>query len=262
MIHYHDPERRNHMKHKLIRAASLLLLICLAAACGGKGGKASERVLEKSAVWTLGDRYPLTYSSLAYAASYEASGEMFTLSVRRNAKETGMSKSVKESRSVDGIVYALCESKNKDADGNAFFTYYECYTGSFRYVIGSENSLLHIETVLSMDDAIALIAAPESPQDSVKLLEAEWSAQYRTEACNLDILIRPNDKDALVKSLSSSYRQQTENGETYYVSSAGDEIVYSDGTSSVQIRQGNRSAENITNYLTLSECKAILTLLK
>ena len=239
----------------------LILAALLLTACGGNRGGSQDRVIEQSLVWNLGERYPLTYSTLSYIASYESNGEMFTLAVKRNAKETGMSKNVKEYRNVDGIVYALCESEVKDANGNAPYTYYECYTGRFRYLIGSDTGLVHMETILSMDDAIALIAAPESPKGSIKLLESEWNAQYRTDVSNLDILIRPNDKGALTRSLSSSYQPQTENGETFYVPASDDEIVYTDGVHSVQIRQINRSADNIPNYHTLTECKAILALL-
>lgn len=249
------------MKRISLFVCVLLLIVPILSACGKSSGGSRDRAVEQSAVWTLGDRYPLTYSSLNYVASYEANGEMFTLAVKRNAKETGMSKNVKESCNADGIVYALCESKNKDADGKALFTYYECYTGRFRYLIGSEGNPLHMETILSLDDVIAFIAAPESPKAGVKLLETEWSAQYRTDTSNLDILIRPNDKGALTRSLPSSYQAQTENGETYYVSSYGDEIVYTDGVSSVQIRQLNRSSQDVPDYHTLSECKAILALL-
>ena len=53
----------------------------------------------------------------------------------------------------------------------------------------------------------------------------------------------------------------TQDGETYFVSSAGDDIVYTDGTHSVQIRQANRSGQNAPDYHTISECKAILALL-
>lgn len=247
------------MKHTIFRAAFLLLFSVLLIACGKTGS--GDRALERSDVWTLSTRYPVNYSSLTYIATYQAKGEPFCLKATRNVKETGMSKRVKESRTVNGIVYALCETKKIDDNGNAVNTYYECYTGNFRYYIGRESDSFYIESVLSMDDAIALIETPASPGSGIKLCDEEWNAQYRTDACNLEILIRPNDKGALVNGLAGTYRAQTENGETFYTSSKGGEIVYSNGTHSVQILQANRAGQSAPNYLTLSECKAILAML-
>ncbi len=247
------------MKRNIFRAAILLLFSVLLFACG-KGGS-GDRALERSDVWTLGSRYPLNYSSLTYVATYQAKGEPFCLKATRNVKETGMSRRVKESRTENGIVYALCEGKKTDDNGKALNTYYECYTGSFRYYIGRESDGFFIESVLSMDDAIALIETPTSPKPGITFCDEEWNAQYRTDASNLEILIRPNDKGALVKGLSASYQAQTENGETYYTSSAGEEIFFTNGVHSVEILQINRSGQSAPNYLTLSECKAILALL-
>ena len=249
------------MKRSVFRITAMLSALLMLTAFGCSCSHASDRVLEQSDVWSLGERYPLTYSALTYFVTYEASGEPFCLRASRNAKQTGMSARVREHQTVDGIVYALCESKQTDSDGKASYTYYECYTGSFRYVIERETPGFYIETVLSMDDAIALINSPETPKGKVKLIETEWNAQYRTDACNLEILIRPNDNGALTRSLSSSYQVQTENGETFYASSSEDDIVYTDGINSVQIRQANRAGQTAQSYHTLSECKAILSLL-
>jgi len=249
------------MKRTIYRIAALLLLTILLAACSGAGQKTEKRALEDAAVWNLSERYPVTYSSLHYIAIYTCGGEQFCLKASRNAKETGMSSRVVDSRSTNGIVFALCESKQKNSDGSASYTYYECYTGSFRYFIGRESDGFRIENILSMDDAIALMNAPETLPKGVALEDAEWDAQFRTDACNLEILIRPNDSGALVKSLPSSYHEETEDDASFNVSSSGDDIVYTDGVHSVQIRQANRSGYDAPNYHTLSECKAILALL-
>lgn len=247
------------MKRSILKAAALLLLTILLAACTGKSG---ERALEQSRVWSLGDRYTVNYSSLQYVATYEVKGELFYLTVSRNVKETGMSKRVRESRTENEIVYSLCESKKTGDDGKAVYTYYECFTGSFRYVIGNEKEGFYVEDYLSMDEAIVLIGSPESTKGGVSFCASEWNAQYRTDPCNLEILIRINDGGALVKSLPATYQAQTENGETFYVSSIGDDIVYTDGSHSVQIWQANRAGQTAPSYLNLSECKAILALLK
>ena len=247
------------MKHNVLRAVVLTLLLVLLSACGNSGG--GDRTLEQYDVWSLSSRYPVNYSSLTYIATYQSKGEPFCLKASRNLKETGMSRRVKESRTVNGIVYTLCEGKKADENGKSLNTYYECYTGSFRYYIGRESDGFFIESVLSMDDAIALIENPTSPRSGIKFCDAEWNAQYRTDACNLEILIRPDDNGALVTEVSSIYREMTENGETYYTSSTGDDIVFTDGRHSVQIRQANRAGQSAPNYHTLSECKAILAML-
>ncbi len=252
-------ERRYLVKQVLHRIAALMFVCLMLFACSKSG--AGTRESEQSGVWSLGDRYQPIYSSLTYFVTYTAKGEPFCLKMSRNKKETGMSKRVKDSRTVDGLVYALCESKQQNAEGKAAYTYYECFTGSFRYFIGRETEGFFIEDYLSMDDAVKLIAKPTAPRGSVKLAEEEWNAQYKTDTCILEVLIRPNDKGALCKALPSSYQTITENGETYYTSSSGDDIVYTDGTHSVQIRQANNADTNAENYHTLPECKAILALL-
>ena len=247
------------MKHNVFRATFLLLFSVLLIACGKS--ESGDRALERSDVWTLGTRYPVNYSTLTYVATYQVNGETFCLKASRNSKETGMSKYVKESRTENGIVYALCELNAAGKNGTALNSYYECYTGSFRYYIGREADMFRIESVLSMNDAIALIQEPTSPRSGIKFCDAEWNAQYRTDACNLEILIRPDDKGALVNGLSSNYQAQTENGETFYTPSNGGEIIYTNGAHSVEIVQANRAGQSAPNYLTLSECKAILALL-
>ena len=164
-------------------------------------------------------------------------------------------------KNVDGIVYALCEYGKTGADGNTLYTFYECYTGNYRYFIGRESEGFHIEDILSLTDAVELINSPESPSRKIKFCEAEWNALYRTDACNLEILIRPNDKGALVNGRPSTYEAHTENGETYYTSSTGGGIFYTNGVHSVQILQANRAGQSAPNYLTLDECKAILAIL-
>ena len=246
------------MKRRIFRAAAALLLLLLLAACGGN---TRDRVLEQSGVWKLGERYSVNYSNLIYAATYEANGETFLLQVSRSKKQTGMSQRVIESRKADGIVYALCESKKTDSEGKPEYTYYECYTGSFRYVIGRQASGFRIESVLSMDKAIALIGSPESPKGKIKLRETEWDARYQNDGYDLEVMIRANDKGALIKELSDKYQAQTENGETYYISDNKDTVAYTDGVSSVQIRQEKRRGHDAPSYLTISECKAILALL-
>ena len=247
------------MKRNVLRAAVLALILVLLSGCGKSDN--GNRALERSDVWTLNSRYPVNYSSLTYIVTYQAQGEPFCLKASRNAKETGMSRRVKESRTVNGTVYTLCEGKKTDENGKALNTYYECYTGSFRYYIGRETDGFYIESILSMDDAIALIQKPTSPGSGIKFCDAEWNAQYRTDACNLEILIRPDDNGALVRELAATYQETAENGETYYTSSSGDDIAFSDGKHSVQIRQANRAGQSAPNYHTLSECKAILALL-
>lgn len=253
------------MKNRLLCIAALVLSLLLFPACS-KGNRETPspdqpRVLESSDVWTLGDRYPINYRTQKYIVSYDKNGEQFQMEVTQNKKETGMSKNVRESRNVGEIVFALCESKEKDPEGSAFYTYYECFTGSFRYFIGQNQYGFSVENVLSMDEAIALMAAPDAPPKGIKVLESEWNCVFRTDASNLQILIRPNDSGALMKSLSASFLQQTAGEDTYYISSSNDSIVYSNGTHSVQILQANRSGSESVDYLTLDECKAILALL-
>lgn len=247
------------MKRSIFRAVAVLLLFILLTACGGSN---QTQALEQCGVWKLGERYSANYSSLMYMATYEAEGEVFFLRASRNAKQTGMSKRVIDSRTEDGIVYALCESKKTDSEGKAEYTYYECYTGSFRYVIERQTAGFRIESVLSMDNAIDLIGSPESPKGKIKLRETEWSAQYRSDAYNLEVLIRPNDKGALISELSDPHQAQTENGETCYISDKKDDIVYTDGVNSIQIWQARRAGQDAPSYLNIAECKAILALLK
>jgi hypothetical protein len=256
------------MRHnRLLCIAALLLALLFLPACSDdreSGDPASDatRVVEQSGVWKLNERYPVTYSSLNYIVTYDANGVPFCLKVTRNKKEPGMSQRVIDHREVDGIIFALCESKQLNADQKAANTYYECYTGSFRYYIGREGSDgFYIENYLSMDDAIALMKHPSAPKGAVRFIEEEWNALYRTKECSLEILIRPNDGGKLCRTLSSSYAAVTEGDDTYYVSNSRDDVVYTNGVHSVQIRQATFAGAASETYNTLSECKAILALI-
>lgn len=250
------------MKRTYSRLTVLLLSALLLFACSDSKKEPAKTVsVEQSAVWNLGKRYDASYSTLTYIVTYEADGEPFCLRINRSKKPTGSSTHVVESKTVDGTVYALCEDVERST-GKTSYTYYECYTGSFRYFVGRENDGFRIEKCLSMNDAIALIAAPETPTGSVTLSEVEWDAYYRNSACNLEIVIRPNDQGAMLRSPEAGYTPETEGDETYYVSDRNDAIMYTDGVHSIHIRQANRSGADPESYHTLSECKAILALLK
>lgn len=215
--------------------------------------------VEQSGVWSLSDRYASTYTKMSYTVSYLHGTESILLTVNRSKKATGSSRSVGTSQTVDGVVYALCEDRDKQS-GTVTNTYYEAYTGSFQYRIGCENGAGLIEDHLDMDGAIALMASPLSPQGDLQFVRAEWDAYFRTEGCNLEILILPENGSAAVASLDPAFAATQEDGETVYVSDDGCGIAYTDGTGFVHIRQLNRSG-NTEQYLTLSECRVILALL-
>ena len=217
--------------------------------------------IEQSGIWSLADRYASTYTTMYYTVSYQSSDGLVLLKVNRSKKDTGSSRSVRDSRTVDDIVYALCDEKYKDT-GSVTYSYYEAYTGRFKYWIGNESAGFAIEDHLSMDEAIALMASPLQSCGDLVFADAEWSLYFRPAGCNIEIVVLPSDNGAAIASLGSEFSAQPTDGETLYVSQNGFEIAYTDGTNSVRIRQLNHSGETAENYLTLSECKAILALLE
>lgn len=276
MIRNHKSKRGISVKRILSTLTVLLLFILSITACTGEkqaespaadqsgsnpSGQSATESIEDSAVWTLADRYPSDFTTLTYIVTYDIGEEPFCLTTTRSKAQTGSSKRIRESKEIDGIVYALCESKERTENGDASYTYYECLTGRHRFFIGRESKGFYIENYLSMEDAIALIAAPTSPGKNVHLTETEWNAHLRMDTCYLEIVIRPNDGGALINTLSESHQAKEQNGETIYVNASNDDVAYTNGVDSIRIRQTDRVGAEHTDYHTLSECKAILALL-
>ena len=251
------------MKRILCTFAALLLLICSFSACSceKQSDRSAAEAIEDSAVWSLAERYPSKYTTLAFVATYTVNGEPFCLRVSRNKGQAGSSKRVRESKDVNGFVYTLCDSRETTQNGDASYSYYECLTGQFRYFVGRENEGFRVENYLSLDDAIAVMSDPFSPSEKIRLTETEWNAYFDLDACTLDILIRPGDGGTLVNSLSASHMAQNTDEDTIYVDKKGDDVAYTNGVDSVRIRQADRAGAEHTDYHTLSECKAILALL-
>lgn len=217
--------------------------------------------LEQLDVWSLPDRYDSSYTTIHYTVTYEHDGTQFMLTISRSKKDlTGSRFGTRNSKELDGVAYTLYENKDEQS-GTVTGTFYEAFTGAFRYRIGSEAYGIFMEDHLSMDDVIALFASPLAPRDGITLIDTEWDVYLRPEGCNLEIVILPSDGGRTIRKLDSDFTAREEDGETVYVSGEGNEIAYTDGTSSVRIRQTNRSGGGAANYLTLTECKALLAVL-
>lgn len=238
----------------------ILTLLCLLA-FGCQTDPASEKADTPAGMWNLGSRYVSTYGTLRHAYTYEKDGQTFYLTVARNRKTESSAQEILSSDTQNGQTYSLCKGKKKDEQSEKEYTYYECLTGSFRYFIGKDEPEFHAENLLSMPDAIRLIDRPDAQIDGITLLSEEWSAYYRLDSCNLEISVFPDDHGAQHAVYAATYEQQTESEESYLYSETDGVIVYTDGTSTVLIRQANRSGKEHHAYNTLSECKAILALL-
>lgn len=246
------------MKHA-VRLILLLLACMLLFGC--KTDRKARIAAEDSAVWTLKDRYPVTYGTLRHAYTYTKDGKSFYLSIARSKREAGSFRNPIETRDKDDRQYALCESAKKGDDTKADYTYYECLTGTFSYTLMKDESGFAIESILSMDEAIALIEDPATQIEGLTLLNDEWSAYYRLDSCNLDISLYPEDGGKHYRQLSSTYEERTEDGKTYLFNSHDNAIAYTNGTDTVVIKQTNRSGAEHVAYNTVAECRAILALL-
>lgn len=244
---------RRHFRSVWILLFCLLLLGC---------GSGSKRVLgESSAIWKLSDRYAVTYGTLRHVFTYQKDNRYFYLFVSRNPREAGSSKNVIESETKNDRVYALCKSASK-VDASETGTYYECLTGSFRYCINLDEENQAVESLLSMSEAIALMENPVPQSDALILINDEWTAYYRLESCNLEIELFPGDGGKQYRSLESKYEPRTEGKDSYLYLESDSIICYTDGTDTVMIKQTNRAGSEHTAYNTVTECKAILALLK
>ena len=96
----------------------------------------------------------------------------------------------------------------------------------------------------------------------LSMIENEWSAYYRLESCNLEISVFPSDGGEHYRKCESTYESRTEGSETYLLYEADNSICYTNGTDTVLIHQSNRAGMKHTSYNTVSECKAILSLLR
>ena len=245
---------------KLHTRLIFLLLLCLLPFGCGSDRANEDAAAAASPVWQLSDRYQATYGTIRHAYTYEKDGQTLYLTVGKNKRTTpNVTETVVEQKTKGDRTYLLCKANNKGQEEAKNGTYYQCLTGTYRYTVDLSDADLQIETLLSMDEAIKLIEQPTAEIAGLKHLSEEWSAFYRLESCNLEILIDPNDGGSLYRQSESTYESRTENGETYLCSN--DTIVYTDGSSSVLIRQANRSGAEHVSYITLSECKAILAML-
>lgn len=246
------------MKHRL--CILLLLLACLLPF--GCGGDRQQAAAESSSVWELAKRYPSTYGTIRHAYTYERNGQIFYLSIARGKKVSDASKEPLDSMTKDGLTVNLLESSKRDSDDTLTdFTYYACDSEPYRYTIGIEQSGLMMQTLLSTEEAFALIRDPHAKIEGLTLQTEEWSAYLRLDACNLEISIFPNDGGRQYRLCEDTFESRTENGESYLYDTNNDAIAYTNGTDTVVIRQSNRSGAEHTPYNTLTECKALLALL-
>ena len=254
---------------------SLLLLLLLLVCCGkqpaadvtdpsaqptGDSPVASPDAPAPTGIWSLGERYPITYGTFAHVYHYVKGESPFFLTESRSTKSSLKPKNTKESTEVDGVIYAQCESGQQTEAGERY-TYFECYTGERHLKLASDERLPDLASVLSLSDAVALMRSPLDPPDGVTFTSEEWAAYYRTDACNLEIYVYPNDGGKHYAAPDEHYEELTEGGDTYLCSDYELAVLYTDGTNTVWIRQANRSGSEHTLYTTLDECKAILTLL-
>ncbi len=216
-----------------------------------------------SQFWHLSERYPVTYSQQLIAYSYEKNGQIFYLTVTKN-KHAGTDKSatVLQTEEHSNRTYTLCSRTLNGKDTSLQYTFYEYTADAFRFFLGNEEAALSIENVLSIDEAIALFEQPTSPNGDIVLLKTECSAYFRLASCNLEISIYPNDDGKQYRISTSDAEQRTEDGETYLYVVSDNRIIYTNGTDTVTIRQTNRSGEEHVAYNTLSECKALLAMLR
>ena len=242
---------------KTKRVFLIVLCLCLFVACGKQ--KTNDNV---ASMWDLGQRYDSDYSKISHVYHYEKDDATFFLSVTRTKKLTDSLRTVKDKITVGSDVYALCETVAQNENGESVpKVTYECLNGSYHFTIGGYDPETDVSSILSLQEAAALIQGPLSPKGGVSLLSEEWTAYYRTQSSNLEIYVYPSDMGKACANADTDYEQRTEDGETYLYSEKDKAILYSNGTDTVWIRQADRSGFDGTLYSTLTECKAILSLL-
>ena len=245
---------------RIAQGLLILMILCLLPIACKTDGRTDDSS-NVSAVWDLGSRYPITYGTMRHAYTYIKDGKSFYLIVSRSKRFAGSSENVIESKTVGDRVYALCKSRKTGDDTKSDYTFYECPTGTYVFTIIKEESDFHMESILSMDQAIELIEDPHTEIEGLSFEAEEWSGYYRLASCNLEISLFPNDAGAKYRKLAADYPEQTEDGERYLYHEADGTIVYTDDTSTAVIKQSNRSGSEHTAYNTIAECKALLALL-
>ena len=244
------------MKKKVLfvkRILSILLLILLLAGC-------TKTSKQAGGLWSLGDRYPLTYSSLVHVYHYGVDNTEFYLSEMRSKKQAGASRDAVKTIEIDGLTYSLSKPSEK-SKSDTTYTYYECLTGTRRLTLGNVETQLDIETLVSLQDAAALMQNPLNPPAGIQFYSEEWDALFRTEGSNLQFYIYVNDNGKHFTAPSDDYETRTENGETYLFNERDLAILYTNGNDTIWICQAYRADQEHILYCTLDECKAILAML-
>ena len=234
------------------RIVSVLILLLLLVGCSKS---ASSKDL-----WSLGERYSLSYSRFGHVYTYTLGNDTFYLFESKSKKAADRRDSVKETLDLDGRTYTLYEAE-KDADSDAVSTYFLCQTETRSYLLTNDETPLDLGALLSLSDAAQLMQHPLDPPNDIRFVSEEWNAYYRTDSCNLEIYVYPNDGGKHAVAPDDSYETREEKGETYLYSEKKLGILYTDGDNTVWIRQTNLANKEHVEYATLRECKAILAML-
>ena len=236
------------------RISILLIVLLLLVSC------AKQPTNQTADLWSLGNHYPVTYSKMCHVYHYSIGPDVFYLSVTRGKKDTRESSEAKDTLTVGDRTIALY-GEASETEGAPAYTYYQCIADGYRYLICNSETKLDLAGKLSIKDAASILKDPLHPSGGAAFDYEEWTAYYRTDTCNLELYIYPNDQGARAKAPDSSYESRTTDGETYLYSEIDHGIVYTNGVHSVWIRQFNREGEEPILYSTVAECMAILAML-
>ena len=255
---------------------SLLIASAVACTCTPKDANEDVPAAEQSEseapfasdaspLWNLGDRYESNYSTIRHTYKYRKNTDAFYLTVSRSKKTADKAKNVLDTFDLDGRTYLYSEltTENVDNQQEPVITaqIYEHYTGTFRYQLGNGTYWLDMKTVLSFDEAAALMQYPTVLPQDTRIEYEEWSYFFRTEECALSILIYPQDDGAMFEQLCEENELADPASDADAEYSASSEIIcYHDARGTVLINQLNYTKDAVSN-LTVERCSEFLALL-
>ncbi len=241
-----------------------ILLVCLMLPTLLACGKQAAQNQADSAAWNMGSLLTYSYSTLRHNYCYRIGTDVVYLSASRSKITLDDIADVTETRVKDGQTYCYTAYttqpvSEENLPSNACKSIETC-DGTLRYKLGNDTYSLDVLTLLTFDQAIALMQNPLSPPDGVTLDSEEWSAYFKMADCNLTIFLYPNDDGAKYtqRKEKDCLTETTEDGETFALNS--ETIAYRDDRGTALVTQLVRNAEG-TSYLNVAFCKQLLDLL-
>lgn len=254
------------------RSVCILMTLCLAflTACTRdpktdlSSDVAPAFAAQKETLFTLGSQLQADYSKTSHAYQYLKGSELFSLTISRGIGKNDPFQNAEETFTQDGIIIAYhTDSLHSEKNGSGqseTYGYYTAAMGDYLYTLSNPTTALHINEILSFEDALSIMRAPSAPPSGCELLIEEWSLRLHFDKQTVTVLLYPNDGGKQACSDVLVCNETEMDGVVCYLNDIGDTLAYSDGTHSIVITEVLREGTEY-EYRTVSFAESIFELL-